>query len=320
MHSKTRGNNKNRWATGIIMFSAITIFFLLLASAGCIGRPETPAHREEGTVPLTVAVTILPQKQFVEEIAGDYARVIVLVPPGASPHTYEPTVKQLEEMSSADVYFKVGSGIDVERVWMDKLAGVNSAMTIVDTSSGIQFIAGGHDDETGSGAEHASGQGGYDPHIWLSPRNARVMVENTFQGLASADPTHAGVYRANADTYSAKLDALDRNISQEINRTQIRTFMVYHPAWSYFARDYGLVQVPIETDGKEPTPAGIENLIRKAKEENITVIFASPESSTKSADVIADEIGGEVVLVSALEENYLENIKNVADAFARSGR
>ncbi len=320
MGRNTRGINKKGWATGIITFSAIAAIFLLLASAGCTGQPEPSAQGEEETAPLTVAVTILPQKEFVEEIAGDYARVIVLVPPGASPHTYEPTVKQLEEMSSADVYFKVGSGIDVERAWMDKLGGINTAMTIVDTSAGIQFIAGGHDDETISGAEHIPGQEGYDPHIWLSPRNAKIMVENTFYGLATADPAHAGMYRKNADTYSAKLDTLDRNITHEIKRAQTRTFMVYHPAWSYFARDYGLVQVPIETDGKEPTPGGIENLIRKAKEENITVIFASPESSTKSADVIAREIGGEVVLVSALEEDYLENIKNVADAFARSGR
>lgn len=318
-HNNSRKNKKG-WAAGIITLCAMIGIFLLLASAGCTGRPEAPAYGGEGTAPLTVAVTILPQKQFVEEIAGDYARIIVLVPPGASPHTYEPTVKQLEEISSADVYFKVGSGIDVERVWMDKLGGINTAMTIVDTSAGIQFIAGGHDDETGSGAEHASGHEGSDPHIWLSPRNAQVMVENTFQGLASADPAHAGIYRVNADTYIAKLAALDRNITREIDRAHIRTFMVYHPAWSYFARDYGLVQVPIETDGKEPTPAGIENLIRKAKEENITVIFASPESSTKSANVIADEIGGEVVLVSALDENYRENIKNVAEAFARSGR
>jgi zinc transport system substrate-binding protein len=320
MGRNTRGINKNGWATGIITFSAIAAIFLLLASAGCTGQPEPSAQGEEETAPLTVAVTILPQKEFVEEIAGDYARVIVLVPPGASPHTYEPTVKQLEEMSSADVYFKVGSGIDVERAWMYKLGGINTAMTIVDTSAGIQFIAGGHDDETISGAEHIPGPEGYDPHIWLSPRNAKIMVENTFYGLATADPAHAGMYRENADTYSAKLDTIDRNITREIKRAQTRTFMVYHPAWSYFARDYGLVQVPIETDGKEPTPMGIENLIRKAKEENITVIFASPESSTKSADVIAREIGGEVVLVSALEEDYLENIKNVADAFARSGR
>ena len=204
------------------------------------------------------------------------------------------------------MYVKVGSGIEFERAWMDKLSGVNPRMAVVDSSRGIQLISGQPGED-----------GGADPHIWLSPKNAKIMAENTYQGLARADPLHKAEYRANTDSYLRDLDTLDADISHEISHKQIHTIMVYHPAWSYFARDYGLLQIPIETDGKDPTPKGLENLVRQAKEGNITVVFASPEYSTKSADVIAKEIGGSVALVSPLEEDYLGNIRKVSSAFTR---
>lgn len=290
----------------IMILCMVAGAMILLMAAGCVQQQGAVVPVDNGTAPLTVAVTILPQKQFVDRIAGDYARVIVLVPPGADPHTHEPTPKQLEDISRASVYVKVGSGIEFERAWMDKLSGVNPRMTVVDSSTGIQLISG--QSEGGSGA---------DPHIWLSPKNAKIMAENTYQGLAFADPLHKAEYRANTDSYLRDLDTLDADISHEISKKQIHTIMVYHPAWSYFARDYGLLQIPIETDGKDPTPKGLENLVRQAKAGNITVVFASPEYSTKSADVIAKEIGGSVALVSPLEEDYLGNIRKVSSAFTR---
>jgi len=295
----------------IMALCAVAGAMVLLMAAGCVQQQGAVVPADNGTTPLTVAVTILPQKQFVERIAGEHARIIVLVPPGADPHTHEPTPKQLGDISQASVYDKVGSGIEFERAWMEKLSRVNPRMTVVDSSTGVQMISSYYDpDEAGE-------QSGADPHIWLSPKNAKIMVENTYQGLARADPVHKAEYRANTDAYLKELDKLDADISHEISQKQIRTFMVYHPAWSYFARDYGLLQIPIETDGKDPTPKGIENLIRQAKESNITMVFASPEYSTKSADVIAKEIGGSVALVSPLEEDYLGNIRNVSYAFTR---
>ncbi len=304
---------------------AVAGIMILLMAAGCVQQQGTGIPADNGTAPLTVAVTILPQKQFVERIAGEHASIIVLVPPGADPHTHEPTPGQLDEISHASVYVKVGSGIEFERAWMEKLSGVNPHMTVVDSSTGILFITGGdqdHDDDIAAGNHSATSNEdeGTDPHIWLSPKNAKIMVGNTYQGLVRADPDHAAEYRVNADAYIKELDTLDAEISQEITTKKIRTFMVYHPAWSYFARDYGLVQIPIETDGKDPSPAGIERLIRQAQEGNITVIFASPEYSTKSADVIAQEIGGSVALVSPLKEDYLGNIRNVSKAFVQGGQ
>ncbi|MDP2846172.1 MAG: zinc ABC transporter substrate-binding protein, partial [Candidatus Methanoperedens sp.] len=155
------------------------------------------------------------------------------------------------------------------------------------------------------------------PHIWLSPKNAKIMVENIYQGLVQIDPANQEYYARNKQKYLQELDELDNEITQALSGKKNRKIMVYHPAWAYFARDYGLEQIPIEKEGKEPTPQGIVSLIKQAKENNITVIFASPQFSTKSAEVVAKEIGGEVVLISSLEKNYLENMRKVTQAFAK---
>ncbi|NMB78265.1 MAG: zinc ABC transporter solute-binding protein [Methanomicrobiales archaeon] len=303
----------------MITFLVAAGLIIICTAAGCIQHQETKGISGNATSDLTVVVSILPQKQIAERIAGDRAKVIVIVPPGASPHTYEPTPGQLAEISSADVYVTVGSGIEFERAWMDKIANLNPSMMVVNSSKGIEFLESQGDEEEEDG--HASGgETGTDPHVWLSLRNARIMAENTCQGLAAADPSHAAEYRANTDSFIRELDELDASITRDVAARNISTFMVYHPAWSYFARDYHLVQIPIEAEGKEPTATGVRNLIRQAREKDIRVIFAAPEYSTKSAEVIAGEIGGRVVLVSPLEEDYLRNMKNAASAFMEGSR
>ncbi|MDD5419897.1 MAG: zinc ABC transporter substrate-binding protein [Methanomicrobiaceae archaeon] len=281
--------------------AALLIMALLLAvSAGCVSED---GGSTAGTIP--VVVTIPPQAEFVERVGGDRVEVMVMVPPGASPHTHEPTPGQLSQVSRAEMYAMIGSGIGFERVWMARIGELNPGMLVVDCSEGVALI------EAGDG--HAA-----DPHIWLSPKNAAIMVENIYRGLALVDPDHAGYYRQNADRYLEELRELDAEIEQALGTMENRKILVYHPSWGYLARDYDLEQIPIEHDGKEPTPQGLEHLIRQAKEDNITVVFASPEFSTRSAEVVAAEIGGEVVMVSPLARDYLENMKSVADAFSRS--
>jgi len=253
-------------------------------------------QREKNEGRIRVAVSIPPQAEFVERIGGDRVEVMVMVPPGASPHTYEPTPSQLRDVSKAEIYAKVGSGVEFELAWMDKIASVNKEMLIVDCSKGIKFIE-------------------KDPHVWLSPRNARIMVENIYKGLVKVDPVNKEYYQKNKEKYLEELERLDNEIAQAISKKR-RRIMVYHPAWAYFCRDYGLEQIAIEREGKEPTPKGILNLIEQARRDNIKVIFASPEFSTKGAEVIAKEINGTVILISPLEKNYLENMRKVAKAFA----
>ncbi len=285
---------------------AAAVFVVLLlaaATAGCTGTER----QDDGKV--VVAVTIPPEQEFVERVGGDHVRVILLVPPGADPHTYEPPPGVLADVAEADMYAVVGSGIEFELAWKEKIAALNPEMRIVDCSRGIDLIS------TGEG-----GHPGTDPHIWVSPRNAKVMVENIREGLAEVDPANADDYRRNADAYLKELDALDAEIAGALAASGVEKVMVYHSSWAYLARDYGFTEVPIEDEGKEPSPQRIEHLIEQAKEEHIRVIFASPEHSTRNAEVIADEIDGTVVLVSPLAKDYLENMRHVASVFAGSGR
>ncbi len=257
----------------------------------------TPQTEKELDKKIGVIVSIPPQAEFVERVGGDRVQVTVMVPAGASPHTYEPAPSQLRAVSSAKIYAEVGSGLEFEAAWMNKISSTNREMLVVNCSKNISFI-------------------GTDPHVWLSPRNAEIMVENIYRGLIQIDPTNQEYYMKNKERYLQELDGLDKKIIQAIAGKENRKIMVYHPAWTYLCRDYGLEQIAIEKEGKEPTPQGIADLIKQARKDNITVVFASPQFSTKSAEVIASEINGNVVLISPLERNYMENMHKVAETFA----
>jgi zinc transport system substrate-binding protein len=285
------------------ILAAVLVLLLAAATAGCTGTDRQQDER------IVVAVTIPPEQEFVERVGGENVRVVLLVPAGADPHTYEPPPGVIADVAEADVYAVVGSGIEFELAWKDKIASLNPDMLVVDCSRGIDLISTGED-----------GHAGTDPHIWLSPKNAKIMVEKIREGLAAADPEHADEYDRNAAAYQAELDALDAEIAGALAGAGVKKVMVYHSSWAYLARDYGFEEVPIESEGKEPSPQRLEHLITQAKDEGIRVIFASPEHSTRSAEVIAREIGGTVVLVSPLEKEYLENMRRVAAAFAESSQ
>ncbi len=275
---------------------AVVAGFLVLF--GCIG--QAPSVQPENQK-IIVGVTIAPQAEFVEAIGGDRVEVILMVPPGASPHTYEPTPQQLEKISDAVMYAKVGSGVEFELSWMGNLEDLNRGMKIVDCSKGIELISS-------------------DPHIWTSPKNAKIMVENIYAGLIEVDPMGQGYYEQNKINYLKKLDKVDQNIVDSVKGKQCPKFIAYHPAWGYFPRDYGLEQIAIEGEGKNPTPKGISSVITQAKENNITVIFASPQFSTSDAQTIAQEIGGKVLLIDPLAKDYIQNLEEVASALKENIR
>ena len=298
-----RSQDKSNIAKFSLIAVVLSAVLLTATIAGCTGTER----QDDGRV--VVAVTIPPEQEFVERVGGDHVRVVLLVPPGADPHTYEPPPGVLADVAEADMYAVVGSGIEFELAWQDKIAALNPEMLVVDCSRGVDLIS------TGEG-----GHAGTDPHIWVSPRNAKIMVENIREGLSEVDPANAEDYRRNADVYLEELDALDAEIAGALAESGVKKVMVYHSSWAYLARDYGFVEVPIESEGKEPSPQRIEHLIRQAEEEGIRVIFVSSEHSTRSAEVIADEIGGTVVTVSPLAKDYLTNMRHMARAFAESGR
>lgn len=298
-----RSQDNNNTTSLSLVAAVFTVLLLAAATAGCTGTDR------QNTGDVVVAVTIPPEQEFVERVGGDHVRVILLVPPGADPHTYEPPPGVLADVAGADMYAVVGSGIEFELAWREKIAALNPEMLVVDCSRGVDLITAGD-------GEHA----GADPHIWTSPKNAKIMVGNIRDGLIAVDPANAEDYRRNADAYLGELDALDTEIAGALAASGVKTVMVYHSSWAYLARDYGFTEVPIESEGKEPSPQRIEHLIKQAEEEKIRVIFASPEHSTRSAEVIADAIGGTVVTVSPLAKDYLANMRHVASAFAESNR
>lgn len=244
-----------------------------------------------------VIVTILPQAEFVKKVGKEKVKVTVMVPPEASPHTYEPTPSQLKKVNKAKVYFKVGSGVEFEQAWMGKIIGVNKDMMIVDTSKGIELI-----DE--------------DPHIWLSPLNAKKMVANICEGLIQVDPDNADFYTQNKRDYMKELDILDEYVHDKLEGFTNRAFMIYHPALIYFANEYNLTQLSVECGGKEPTPKVILECVEKAKKYKLHYIFMEPQFATENCEVIADEIEGEIALMDPFAKNYTSNIKHIADSLS----
>jgi len=272
---------------------------LVITVVACSNPAPAPVNDKTG-----VAVTILPQREFVARVGGDKVDITVMIPPGASPHTYEVTPAQMVQLSKAKVYFKVGSPIEFELAWLDKLLAQNKDMLVVDCSKGINLIESDDPDEPG-----------IDPHIWTSPRNVKTMVQNISLGLSQVDPQNRQYYEQNRDSYLKELDELDAEIDASLGDTGNRTFIVYHPAWGYFAHDYGLRQLGIEQEGKEPQAAYMARLINQARLQNIKVIFVSPEFDSRSAEAIAREIGGKVVIIDPLAGDYLDNMRKVASAF-----
>ncbi len=278
------------------------LFIILIFTTGC-------PQQEKKSNKINVVVSIMPLAEFAEKVGRDKASVSVMVPPGASPHTYEPTPGQLVKLSKAKLYVKVGSPIEFELVWLDKILSANKDIFVVDVSYGIEFMNVVYKHNHEQNEHHYIGD---DPHIWLSPKNAKIMVENIYNGFVSIDLDNKEYYLENKRSYLKELDELDLEIEVLLADKINRRFMVYHPSWAYFARDYNLEQIPIEKGGKEPTARSIQFLIEQARIQNIRVIFASPQFNTESAEVIAREIKGQVVLIDPLQKDYITNMKKIA--------
>jgi zinc transport system substrate-binding protein len=271
-----------------------------------------------------VFVSIAPQKYFVQKIGGDLVSVAVLVPAGADPHTYEPKPKQMAELSKCAVYFAVG--IDFEKAWLPRIAGTNPKMRIVHTDEGIKKIimTDHHRDKksrhgyTGTGHHHHEGT--QDPHVWLSPALVKIQAEHILHALIDIDPNNQMRYKNNYSAFLKEIDILDAELKNLFVGRKGDRFMVFHPSWGYFAKEYELEQVPIEIEGKAPKPAQLTTLIRHAREHGIRVVFVQPQFSAKSAEMISREIGGHVVHVDPLAENWAGNLREVARKFITAVR
>jgi zinc transport system substrate-binding protein len=296
----------------------------LLWAAFCLpwltGVVQGAEPRDDGDKKIKVFVSIPPQAYFLERIGGDRVDISVMVGPGQSPATYEPRPKQMAEISKARFFFSIG--VPFEKVWIERINKANPMMKIVDTRRGVDLMPmdAPHHHEDEKHNEHQTRQshdtGMKDPHIWLSLRLVKIQAENIAQALIDEDPAYRAYYEENLKSFHEDLESTDREISKLLRKLKTRKFMVFHPTWGYFARDYGLEQVPIEIQGKEPNAKDLEHLIKLAGAEDIRAIFVQKQFSKQSAGAVARAIGGDVVQVDPLSRGYLKNMKGIAETFA----
>ncbi len=288
-----------KYATPVMIIATIVISLAMLFI------PTSHSRNKAVDGKLGVAVTLVPYADFVRQVGGDKVDVTVMVPPGANPHSYEPTTSQMVALSKAEVYVKVGAPIEFELAWMDKLIQQNPDMLVINGSDGIDFITSADPDEPGM-----------DPHVWTSPLKVKNIVQNICAGLVAADPDNTAYYQSNRDSYLNELDALDEYINGKFEGYAMRYFLIYHPSFGYFAAEYNLNQLSIEFEGKEPTPQGVQQCIDLAKQYDLNYVFIEPQYPLQYAQTIADATGGKTAVANDLPSDYINSMRSLADAIA----
>ncbi len=263
------------------------------------------------TEPIPVFVSILPQKYFVERIGGEQVKVEVMVDPGESPATFNPNPKKMSLLSQAKLYFSIG--VPFETIWIDRIQSIHSNLQFVPLHDEAHDKAG---TDQGHGHPSRHSHGSSDPHIWTSPAKVKLMAKKIKETLVRAKPQKEKYFEANLRAFHNDLDALDRDIREILVRSDNHRFLVFHPAWSYFAEDYGLEQISIEDGGKEPGARTLQKIIEKGKKLGIKVIFVQKQFSLSIAKKIAKMIGATVREMDPLAEDYLENMRLTATAIS----
>jgi zinc transport system substrate-binding protein len=284
------------------MVSLLLLFLIVFVSC----RQE-PAQNAKGEKP-EVLVSILPYKYFVKKITGDAVEVAVLIPPGTTPHVYDPTARQMAGISSMDLYFYNGY-LSFEHAWIDKLKDSYASLETVNLSEGIQMLS-GHDcmDDDHEHHNHAA-----DPHTWLSAINGKIIATTIYKALAQQYPEKEEMFQENYNLLIAEIDQLHKNIQQTLSTLPSGQFMIFHPSLSYFARDYDLEQISIEFEGKEPSPSQLKASVDMATKAGLKAVLIQQEFDTENARIIAEEIDGKVLVIDPLSENWAENLLDISE-------
>ncbi len=273
-------NKRTRFVPAALVVAAMAIT-VLMGVAGC-------GEEEEAAVLMKVAASTVPMADFCAQVGGDLVEVETMVPPGASPHTYEPTTRQMKFMRDAKVF--VQNGLNLEAWAADTLKKVDNPDLVVVVAS---------DDVPKSDLVEVK-EGVYDPHVWLDPNLAIYEVEAIRNGFIKADPENEDTYEKNARRYREELEELDRYVKGETSRFAVKKFVSFHPAFRYYAARYGLEQVGSieEVPGKEPSVGEIATLVDLMRSEDVTVVFTEPQFDPRAAAAVAAEAGANVVLRS----------------------
>ena len=275
----------------------ILTLFILSACGNTTQKSEKPI----------LIVTLEPLRYFTEAIAGDNYEVVSMVPKGSSPESYDPTPQQLVNLSKSQAYFRIGY-IGFEQAWMKKLEANCPNMEVYNTSKGIDLIR----DKGHWHGDHFH-EGGVEPHVWNSTQNALIIADNIYQALCELDSTHQEDYQKRLDVLKQTIRQTDANVRTLLENAD-STFLIYHPSLSYFARDYGLKQVSIEEGGKEPSPAQLKALIETCRNENVHTIFVQQEFDQRNAQLIANELGVNIVSINPLSYDWVKEMIRIAEA------
>jgi len=285
------------------------VFLALALFAGNLCRAATE--------PLDIFVSIPPEAYLADRVGGDHVKVHTLADKGQDPHTFEPAPRQIVDLGHADLYFTMG--LPFEHRLLEKIKSSREKLVVVDISKGItkRLMSADHH-EDGESKEAGHQQGEPDPHIWLSPPLLKIMAGNIAEALSKAAPEYRSDFQKNFDALAKDIDAVNARIKEILKPFSGQTFLVYHPAFGYFADAYGLHQEAVELEGKSPTPRHLAQLISEARAKHVKIIFVQPQFDKTSAEAIADAIGGTVIEMDSLAYDVLGNLQAMADKIERS--
>ena len=278
--------------------SIILLLSLLLSVSvfGCQKKQETNSVKNKDII----AVSIVPQKAFVDAVAGDEFEVITMIPPGSSPESYEPTPMEIAKLSDAKVYFSIGVPSESSAI----LKNVKDTTLIVPLHEKVAQI---YDDLTIDE--------GRDPHIWLSPKRTVVMIDEIAAALSDKYPEKADKFNQSAKSYKEEIMKAAEQIEDSLNGKEGTTFISFHPAFNYFAHEFNIKMLSIESHGKEATPKELKEIIDIAKQQNIKVVFTQAETDASQTKAFAEEVDAKIVSLEPLSYDYIENLKKIAEAF-----
>lgn len=296
----------------VFLILAITVF------SGCTPKRTTDDK------PI-VTVSILPFRYFAEQLGGDQFTINVLVPPGVSHHNYDPAPRQLERLEKSKVLF-INGQLGFEKIWVPKMRSNYNNLTIVDLSAGMNLITaeggeGGHDHEAMTkGQEEDHDHEGVDPHYWLSVPEARQLAASMAIGLIQADPACRQLIEDNLIRLTARIDSLGAAMDQKLSNLSHRSFLIYHPALTYLARDYSLHQHAMELGGKEPTASHFKELVNLAESEKINTIFIQKEYDQENARSLSRETGSKIVVIDPMSPDWFSEMEHLAGSLAEMDR
>lgn len=287
------------------MRNIINIIIIIFTTVLTFNSCKTDLKKKQ-----TIFVSIEPQKFFLENIVKDKFEVNTIIPDGSNPEAYDPTPAQMVAVGKSKLYFKIGY-LNFENAWISNIQKNNPLLKISNCSKSIQPIS-----PTDDGHHHDHSHDGPDPHLWSSPKTALIIAQNMRDEIINFDPANKSFYENNYKELAATIYETDSIIKTYLEKAPSRSFIIYHPALSYFANEYNLCQFSIEHEGKQPTPVELKALVNLAKTENIKVVFIQAEYDAKNAETVAKEIGAKVVPINLLSYNWNEEMIKIAKALA----